>query len=91
MHFVVRKARNDAPKRIVFPEGEHDSIIRAARDIVDQKIAMPVLLGNEQAIREKARRASASSSSSSRSSTCRTRSTARRTPRRCTSCGSARA
>ena len=54
MHFVVRKARNDAPKRIVFPEGEHDSIIRAARDIVDQKIAMPVLLGNEKAIREKA-------------------------------------
>ena len=54
MHFVVRKARNDAPKRIVFPEGEHDSIIRAARDIVDQKIAMPVLLGNEQTIRAKA-------------------------------------
>jgi len=54
MHFVVRKARNDAPKRIVFPEGEHDSIIRAARDIVDQKIAMPVLLGNEQVIRETA-------------------------------------
>jgi malate dehydrogenase (oxaloacetate-decarboxylating)(NADP+) len=54
MHFVVRKARNDAPKRLVFPEGEHDSIIRAARDIVDQRIAMPVLLGNEKAIREKA-------------------------------------
>ena len=51
MHFVMRKARTEKPKRIVFPEGEHDSIIRAARDIVDQKIGMPVLLGNEQVIR----------------------------------------
>ncbi|MCU0252442.1 MAG: NADP-dependent malic enzyme [Vicinamibacterales bacterium] len=54
MHFVMRKARTEKPKRIVFPEGEHDSIIRAARDIVDQKIAMPVLLGNEAVIRETA-------------------------------------
>jgi malate dehydrogenase (oxaloacetate-decarboxylating)(NADP+) len=54
MHFVMRKARSEKPKRIVFPEGEHDSIIRAARDIVDQKIGMPVLLGNEKVIRETA-------------------------------------
>jgi malate dehydrogenase (oxaloacetate-decarboxylating)(NADP+) len=54
MHFVMRKARTEKPKRIVFPEGEHDSIIRAARDIVDQKIGMPVLLGNEKAIRDTA-------------------------------------
>jgi malate dehydrogenase (oxaloacetate-decarboxylating)(NADP+) len=54
MHFVMRKARSEAPKRIVFPEGEHDSIIRAARDIIDQKIGMPVLLGNEAVIRETA-------------------------------------
>jgi malate dehydrogenase (oxaloacetate-decarboxylating)(NADP+) len=54
MHFVMRKARTEKPKRIVFPEGEHDSIIRAARDIAEQKIAMPVLLGNEAVIRETA-------------------------------------
>jgi malate dehydrogenase (oxaloacetate-decarboxylating)(NADP+) len=54
MHFVMRKARSEQPKRIVFPEGEHDSIIRAARNIVDQKIGMPVLLGNEKVIRETA-------------------------------------
>ena len=54
MHFVMRKARSEKPKRIVFPEGEHDSIIRAARDIIEQKIAMPVLLGNEAVIRETA-------------------------------------
>jgi malate dehydrogenase (oxaloacetate-decarboxylating)(NADP+) len=56
MHFVMRKARTEKPKRIVFPEGEHDSIIRAARDIVDQKIAMPVLLGIESVIRDSAKR-----------------------------------
>jgi len=56
MHFVMRKARTEKPKRIVFPEGEHDSIIRAARDIVEQKIAMPVLLGIESVIRESAKR-----------------------------------
>jgi malate dehydrogenase (oxaloacetate-decarboxylating)(NADP+) len=56
MHFVMRKARTEKPKRIVFPEGEHNSIIRAARDIVDQKIAMPVLLGDESVIRASARR-----------------------------------
>jgi malate dehydrogenase (oxaloacetate-decarboxylating)(NADP+) len=56
MHFVVRKAQAEHPRRIVFPEGEHDSIIRAARAIVDQRIAMPVLLGMESVIRESARR-----------------------------------
>ncbi|MCX6550518.1 MAG: NADP-dependent malic enzyme [Acidobacteria bacterium] len=56
MHFVMRKAKSEKPKRLVFPEGEHDSIIRAARDIVDQKIAMPVLLGIESVIRDSAKR-----------------------------------
>ena len=56
MHFVTRKARHDKPRRIVFPEGEHDSIIRAARDIVDQHIAMPVLLGRETEILSRAQR-----------------------------------
>src|SRR5512136_1690334 len=54
MHFVMRKARSEAPKRIVFPEGEHDTVLRAARAIVEQRIAMPVLLGREQFIRERA-------------------------------------
>jgi len=56
MHFVTRKARNDKPRRLVFPEGEHDSIIRAARDIVDQHIAMPVLLGRKIEILARAHR-----------------------------------
>ena len=56
MHFVTRKARHDKPRRLVFPEGEHDSIIRAARDIVDQHIAMPVLLGRKAEILARAHR-----------------------------------
>ena len=47
MHFVTREARRDKPRPIVFPEGEHDSIIRAARDIIELHIAMPVLSGRE--------------------------------------------
>ena len=56
MHFVTRKARTDKPRRLVFPEGEHDSIIRAARDIIDQRIAMPVLLGRKTEILARAHR-----------------------------------
>jgi malate dehydrogenase (oxaloacetate-decarboxylating)(NADP+) len=54
MQFVMRKARTDRPHRIVFPEGEYETVIRAARDIVDQRIAMPVLLGREAEIRARA-------------------------------------
>ncbi len=56
MHFVVRKARNETPRKIVFPEGEYDTVIRAARDIVSERIAMPVLLGREAEIRASAKR-----------------------------------
>ena len=38
------------PKRIVFPEGDEPKIIRAARLLVDEGIAHPILLGNREAI-----------------------------------------
>src|SRR5687767_9257855 len=38
------------PKRIVFPEGDEPKIIRAARLLVDEGIAYPILLGNREAI-----------------------------------------
>jgi malate dehydrogenase (oxaloacetate-decarboxylating)(NADP+) len=38
------------PKRIVFPEGEHLKVMRAARVLVDEGIARVVLLGNPAAI-----------------------------------------
>jgi malate dehydrogenase (oxaloacetate-decarboxylating)(NADP+) len=38
------------PKRIVFPEGDEPKIIRAARTLVDEGIAHPILLGNREAV-----------------------------------------
>ena len=42
---VILRAQH-APKRVVFPEGEEPKVIRAARILVDEGIALPVLLGN---------------------------------------------
>jgi malate dehydrogenase (oxaloacetate-decarboxylating)(NADP+) len=39
---------------VVFPEGEHEKILRAAHILVEEKIAQPILLGNTQVIRAKA-------------------------------------
>ncbi len=53
MRMIIHKAQRD-PKRVVFPEGDQDKILRAAQILVDEHIARPVLLGNEQAIRARA-------------------------------------
>jgi malate dehydrogenase (oxaloacetate-decarboxylating)(NADP+) len=37
--------------RVVFPEGEESKILRAAQILVDEKIAEPILLGDEERIR----------------------------------------
>ncbi len=42
------------PRRVVFPEGEDERIIRAARIVLDEGIAQPMLLGNIDAIRRTA-------------------------------------
>ncbi|MBI2839621.1 MAG: phosphate acetyltransferase [Acidobacteria bacterium] len=52
MRMVIHKAQN-TPKRIVFPEGEEEKILRACEIIVDEGIAKPILLGNREAIRAK--------------------------------------
>ncbi|MFP4369600.1 MAG: NADP-dependent malic enzyme [Candidatus Kapaibacterium sp.] len=53
MRRIFEKAGRD-PKRVVFPEGEHPKIIKAAQLIVDEGIAKATLLGNEQRIRKSA-------------------------------------
>jgi malate dehydrogenase (oxaloacetate-decarboxylating)(NADP+) len=53
MQFVVHKAREQAPHRIVFAEGEDEATLRAAEAIVDRRIARPVLLGRPAVIAEK--------------------------------------
>ncbi len=50
MRIVIHKAQR-APKRVVFPEGEESKILRACQILVDEKIAQPILLGNQHAIR----------------------------------------
>jgi malate dehydrogenase (oxaloacetate-decarboxylating)(NADP+) len=50
--FILRAQRD--PKRIVFPEGENDRIIRAAAQVVGERIAKPVLLGRIERIRARA-------------------------------------
>jgi malate dehydrogenase (oxaloacetate-decarboxylating)(NADP+) len=53
MRVMVNKAQRD-PKRVVFPEGEATRILRAAHILLEEGIAMPILLGSEEAIRSTA-------------------------------------
>ncbi len=52
MRIMIHKAQRQ-PKRVVFPEGEDPKILRACQVLVDEKIAVPILLGNELAIHQK--------------------------------------
>lgn len=52
MRVVIHKAQK-VQKRIVFPEGTEEQILRASQIILDEEIAHPILLGNQQLIREK--------------------------------------
>jgi malate dehydrogenase (oxaloacetate-decarboxylating)(NADP+) len=54
MGVVIRKARQD-PKRIVFPEGEHPKVLRAAKILVEEGIARPILLARMEEIEPLAR------------------------------------
>ncbi len=49
MHIVIDRAKA-SPKRVVFAEGAHPKIVRAAKILVEEKICLPVLLGNEDEI-----------------------------------------
>ncbi len=50
MSRVIARAKQN-PKRVVFAEAEHYKILKAAQILVDEGIATPVLLGNEEKIR----------------------------------------
>ncbi len=55
LRLIIHKAQNN-PKRIVFPEGECDKIIRASYQIQKEGIAKPILLGNIPKIKAEAER-----------------------------------
>jgi malate dehydrogenase (oxaloacetate-decarboxylating)(NADP+) len=49
---MVHKAQKN-PKKVVYPEGEEEKIIRAAATVFDENIAKPILVGNEAKIKAK--------------------------------------
>jgi malate dehydrogenase (oxaloacetate-decarboxylating)(NADP+) len=55
MRTIIHKAKKD-PKRIVFPEGSSERIIRASSQIISEKIAIPILLGDPDKIKSEAKR-----------------------------------
>ena len=46
---MVHKAQAQ-PKQVVFPEGENEKILRACHTLLEEKIAVPILLGNAATI-----------------------------------------
>ena len=54
MRGVIDRARR-SPRRVVFPEGEHEQILRAAKVLVDEGIAHPVLLARREVIADRLR------------------------------------
>jgi malate dehydrogenase (oxaloacetate-decarboxylating)(NADP+) len=51
MRFYINKAKSE-PKRIVFPEGDEDKILRAAQMLLDEGIGKPILLGTPDTINQ---------------------------------------
>jgi malate dehydrogenase (oxaloacetate-decarboxylating)(NADP+) len=49
---MVHKAQAE-PKQVVFPEGDNEKILRACHTLLEEKIAIPILLGNAEAICKK--------------------------------------
>jgi malate dehydrogenase (oxaloacetate-decarboxylating)(NADP+) len=53
MRGMIHKAKAN-PKRVVFPEGNHEKILRACHVLLEEKIAVPILLGKKEAIQSAA-------------------------------------
>ncbi|MEM9290888.1 MAG: NADP-dependent malic enzyme [Acidobacteriota bacterium] len=52
MRGILDRAKRD-PQRVVFPEGEHEKVLRTAKILVDEGIAHPVLLTQPELIEDK--------------------------------------
>ncbi|QWV94421.1 NADP-dependent malic enzyme [Geomonas oryzisoli] len=52
MRMVINKAKSD-PKKVVFPEGDNEKILRAAQTLVEEGIAQPILVGDRKKIQQK--------------------------------------
>jgi malate dehydrogenase (oxaloacetate-decarboxylating)(NADP+) len=49
MRVVINQARRK-PKRVVYPEGHNEKVLRASQIILDEGLAQPILLGNKDRI-----------------------------------------
>jgi malate dehydrogenase (oxaloacetate-decarboxylating)(NADP+) len=52
MRMIINKAKSD-PKTIAFPEGDNEKILRAAKELVEEGIAKPILIGDKIKIEQK--------------------------------------
>jgi len=55
LRVMIHKAQKK-PKKVVYPEGEEENIIRAAHAVYSDGLAYPILLGNEKVIRQEIER-----------------------------------
>jgi malate dehydrogenase (oxaloacetate-decarboxylating)(NADP+) len=49
---IFERARA-APKRIVFADGEDERVLRAAQQLVDEELCLPILVGRRETIRKR--------------------------------------
>jgi len=49
---MIHKAQSH-PKNVVFPEGENEKVLRACHTLLEENIALPILLGNHSVIHKK--------------------------------------
>ncbi len=47
---AARRASRETPKRLVFAEGEHPYVLQCAQQLVNDRIARPVLVGSKESI-----------------------------------------
>jgi malate dehydrogenase (oxaloacetate-decarboxylating)(NADP+) len=52
---LFERARRD-PKRVVYAEGEDERVLRAAQSIIDEKLALPVLIGRRRVVESRIRK-----------------------------------
>jgi malate dehydrogenase (oxaloacetate-decarboxylating)(NADP+) len=52
MRLIINKAKCD-PKKIVFPEGDNEKILRAAYTLIEEGIAQPILIGSRKKVQAK--------------------------------------
>ena len=49
----IFERRSRSPRRIVYAEGEDERVLRAAQQVIDEKLAMPILVGRRETIRKR--------------------------------------